>query len=100
MDAPFANCSLHQNSLIITESTGNFFDLSLRRSVLGSKSARSYGVFLKIPYSMEQGILIDEQGILFEDQGIVRAEQGNSYRERRQREFGPLHQRPTGALAQ
>src|ERR1019366_4209840 len=35
-------------------------------------------VFDEIPYSTEQGIILEEQGIFSMQQGIFRAEQGNS----------------------
>ena len=51
-----ANCSLRPNSLIIKENTGNFLDFGATGPTWQLKKPAGSVVFLKIPYSSDQGI--------------------------------------------
>ena len=57
------------NSLIIRENTGNYRDFSCSRRDL-QKALVFSGVFARILYSTEQGILKREQRIILAEQGI------------------------------
>jgi hypothetical protein len=63
-----ANCSLRSNSLIIRENRGNFRDFGRAGSDLQTKYPVFSRVFVRIPYSTDQGILKFDQGILLLDQ--------------------------------
>jgi len=51
------------NSLIIRENTGNYRDFGHLGVELGPNKPVFSRVFVEIPYSTEQGIILEEQGI-------------------------------------
>jgi hypothetical protein len=55
-----ANCSPQFNSLIIRENTGNFVDFRLSGPICGLKILVFSRVFIEIPYSTEQGIILED----------------------------------------
>jgi hypothetical protein len=59
-----ADCSPRENSLINGKIQGIFAISAAFGSNLDQMSRVFYGVFVEIPYSTEQGIVVSEQGII------------------------------------
>jgi hypothetical protein len=55
---------------MIRENTGNFRDFKAPRHTLQLEKPAFSAVFVKIPYSTDQGISKCYQGIILPDQGI------------------------------
>jgi NAD(P)-dependent dehydrogenase (short-subunit alcohol dehydrogenase family) len=74
-----ANPSLVRNSLLLGKKQGTS-PISVSAESLAHRKCRALsGIFLTIPYLMEQGILKPEQGILRPEQGIFLKQQGSRF---------------------